>query len=61
MDYETEKICIYFQTKKCLEESSSWEEVECAQSTQEQLHDESLDHVEQLNCTDGRENGTLHI
>ena len=44
-----------------MEESSSWEEVECAKPTQEQLHDESLDHVEQLKCTDGRAKGTLHI
>ena len=42
-----------------MEESSSWEEVECAQPTQEQLHDESLDHVEQLKCTDRRANGAL--
>ena len=47
------------QTKKCLEESSSWGGVECAQPTQEQLHDESLDHVEQLKCTNGRANGSL--
>ena len=47
------------QDKKCKEESSSWEEVQCAQSTQEQLHDESLDHVEQLKCADGRANGAL--
>ena len=50
-----------FQTKKCLKESSSWEEVKYAQSTQEQLHDESLHHLEKLKCTDGRANGTLHI
>ena len=42
-----------------MEESSSLEEVECAQPTQEQLHDESLDHVEQLKGTDGRANGAL--
>ena len=46
------------QTKwVCLEESSYWEEVECAQPTQEQLDDESSDHVEQLKCTDKGENG----
>ena len=43
-----------------MEECSSWEEVECAQPTKEQLHDESLDHVEQLKCTDRRVNGALH-
>ena len=37
-----------------MEESSSWEEVEFAQPTQEQLHGESSDHVEQLKCTDKR-------
>ena len=42
-----------------MEESSSWEEVESAQPTQEQLHDESLDHVEQLKCTNERANGAL--
>ena len=48
------------QTKqKCLDESFSWEEVECAQPTQEQLHDESAYHVEQLKCTYRRENCAL--
>ena len=44
-----------------MEEYSSWEEVECAQPTQEyvQLHDESWDHVEQLKCIDRRANGAL--
>ena len=39
-----------------MEEYSSWDEVECAQPTQEceQLHDESWDHVEQLKFTDRR-------
>ena len=59
MDYDIEARMHTLQTKKFLEESSSWEEVECAQSTQEHLHDESSDHVEQLKCTDRRLNGSL--
>ena len=43
-----------------MEESSSWEEVECAQPTHEQLHDESSDHVEQRKRIDRRANGALH-
>ena len=31
MDYDIEERMHTLQTKKCLEESSSWEEVECAQ------------------------------
>ena len=44
-----------------MEDSSSWEEVECAQPTQEcvQLHDEFWDHVEQLKYTDSRAKATL--
>ena len=60
MDYDIEARLHTLQTKKnCHEECSSWEEVECAQPTEEQLHDESLDHVEQLKCTDRRANGAL--
>ena len=44
-----------------MEKSYSWEQVKRAQPTHEyvQLHDESLDHVEQLKCTDRRANSSL--